>query len=147
MLCGVNGAYIRQDTKEAVFKEASMYYHRLTKCEDVMAEALKDRIVKIAIFVENYQVADSVRENVFPEILVGNDRSPRAGRKAIIYDKATPDAFYEGVTRAVEQVSEKDSEHRIIFLNSWNEWGEGSYMEPDQRDGHGFLEALRRALN
>ena len=97
--------------------------------------------------VENYQVADSVRENVFPEILVGNDRSPRAGRKAIIYDKATPDAFYEGVTRAVEQVSEKDSEHRIIFLNSWNEWGEGSYMEPDQRYGHGFLEALRRALN
>ena len=56
MLCGVKGAYIRQDTKAAVFKEASMYYHRLTKCENVMEEALKDRIVKIAIFVENYQV-------------------------------------------------------------------------------------------
>lgn len=96
--------------------------------------------------VRNYQLPDNYKDNVFPEILVGNDRSPRAGRKAIIYDKATPENFYKGAIAAVERVQNKDQEHRIIFLNSWNEWGEGSYMEPDTKYGKGFIQMLRKAL-
>ena len=84
-------------------------------------------------------------KNVFPEILVGNDRSPRAGRRAIIYTNATPDNFYEGAKAVIDLVQDKDFDHRIVFLNSWNEWGEGAYMEPDIRYGHGFLEALKKA--
>ena len=56
MLCGIDGAYISQGTKEEVYCEASMYYHQLTKCENVLDAALQDRVVKIAIYVENYQV-------------------------------------------------------------------------------------------
>ena len=84
-------------------------------------------------------------KNVFPEILVGNDRSPRAGRRAIIYTNATPDYFYEGAKAVIDLVQDKDFDHRIVFLNSWNEWGEGAYMESDIRYGHGFLEALKKA--
>ena len=97
--------------------------------------------------VNNYQIAMASRNNVFPEILVGNDRSPRAGRKAIIYYNATPENFYLGAKKAIELVEKKDKEHRIIFLNSWNEWGEGSYMEPDTKYGKGFISQLRRALD
>ena len=35
----------------------------------------------------------------------------------------------------------------MIMLKSWNEWGEGNYMEPDLIYGHGFIDALRKALN
>lgn len=97
--------------------------------------------------VNNYQIAMASRNNVFPEILVGNDRSPRAGRKAIIYYNATPENFYLGAKKAIELVEKKDKEHRIIFLNSWNEWGEGSYMEPDTKYGKEFIYQLRRALD
>lgn len=97
--------------------------------------------------VNNYQIAMANRNNVFPEILVGNDRSPRAGRKAIIYYNATPENFYLGAKKAIELVEKKDKEHRIIFLNSWNEWGEGSYMEPDTKYGKEFIYQLRRALD
>lgn len=83
--------------------------------------------------------------NVFPEILVGNDRSPRAGRKAIVYTGATPENFYLCAKRTIDLVQEKDFDHRIVFLNSWNEWGEGAYMEPDIRYGKGFIHALKRA--
>lgn len=71
--------------------------------------------------VNNYQIAMANRNNVFPEILVGNDRSPRAGRKAIIYYNATPENFYLGAKKAIELVEKKNKEHRIIFLNPWNE--------------------------
>ena len=37
-------------------------------------------------------------------------------------------------------------EKQIIFLKSWNEWGEGNYMEPDQKYGHGYLDALKEAI-
>ncbi len=85
-------------------------------------------------------------ERVYPQLLAGWDRSPRSGRKAIIYYNSTPENFEEAARKAVETVKNKSDEHRIIFLNSWNEWGEGAYMEPDQEYGKGKIEALRRVL-
>ena len=34
----------------------------------------------------------------------------------------------------------------FLFLNAWNEWGEGNMMEPDLTYGRGFIEALRKAI-
>ena len=46
----------------------------------------------------------------------------------------------------VDLIQGKDDEHKIIFLNSWNECGEGAYMEPDLEFGKGKLEALKKGL-
>ena len=37
-------------------------------------------------------------------------------------------------------------EHKILFLQSWNEWGEGNYVEPDLKYGRKFLDVLRELL-
>jgi hypothetical protein len=47
----------------------------------------------------------------------------------------------------LNNISHKDDEDQVIFLKSWNEWGEGNYMEPDLKFGKGFIHALRDALN
>lgn len=97
--------------------------------------------------VEHLLISSNSNKYVFPEIIDGNDRSPRAGRRAIVYYNVTPETFYYGAKKIIDSVQEKDFEHRIIFLNSWNEWGEGMYMEPDLKYGKGFIEALRKSLS
>lgn len=86
------------------------------------------------------------REDVYPQIFSNFDRSPRAGRRAIIYYNSTPELFKKHIKEAVDIVSHKEEEHKIIFLRSWNEWAEGNYVEPDLKYGHGFLDAIREVV-
>ncbi len=82
----------------------------------------------------------------YPSILPNWDRSPRGGRRAMIYTGSTPELFKRHVEEAVELIKYRDTEHRILFLKSWNEWAEGNYMEPDLKYGHGYLEALKEVI-
>ena len=47
----------------------------------------------------------------------------------------------------LDMIKGKDKNDRIVFVKSWNEWGEGNYMEPDLTYGHGYIDALRTALS
>ena len=94
-----------------------------------------------------YYVPEDAEENIYPTLLPQWDRTPRAGRKAEVLTNSTPDKFEATVRKALEMISNKQPEHRILFLKAWNEWGEGDYVEPDQKYGHGFLDAIRNALD
>lgn len=94
----------------------------------------------------NYFAPEDKWENVYPTILPQWDRTPRVTDGEGIYVNATPESFKKHIEQALELLKDKAPEHRILFLKSWNEWGEGNYVEPDLRYGHGFLDALRRTL-
>lgn len=86
-------------------------------------------------------------ENVIPQIVPQWDHSPRGGRKTNIYINSTPDYFAKHVRMAMEAIKEKQEEHQILMLKSWNEWAEGNYMEPDMTHGRGYIEALRKVVD
>ena len=90
--------------------------------------------------------ADDEREDTYPTILSGYDRTARAGANTDIYTHYDPNSFRVHVRSTLDRIKNKTYEHRIAFLKSWNEWGEGNYMEPDIRYGHAFLDALRDEL-
>jgi hypothetical protein len=96
--------------------------------------------------VKNFFAPEDRWENVFPVILPQWDRTPRAGISEGIYVNATPENFRKHVVDALKVVAGKEDEHKIIFMKSWNEWGEGNYVEPDLRYGHGFLDVLQKVL-
>lgn len=86
-------------------------------------------------------------ENVFPCVIPNWDRSPRAGKEAVIYTNSSPELFKENVSDAINIVKNKQPDHQIIFIKSWNEWGEGNHLEPDLKYGYRYLEALKDALD
>ncbi len=84
--------------------------------------------------------------NVYPTIIPNWDRSPRSGKNAIVWYNNHPAYFKEQVKLALDYIKDKPDDHKILFLMSWNEWGEGNYMEPDITFGKGYIESLRAAL-
>lgn len=95
----------------------------------------------------NYYVPEDAGENIYPTLLPQWDRTPRAGKNSEIVVDSTPDRFQETVETAIELIRQKEPEHQLLFLKAWNEWGEGDYVEPDQKFGHGWLQAIRNAID
>lgn len=96
--------------------------------------------------VDGFFAPEDNWENVFPTILPNWDRSPRAASWDGIYVGATPEAFKKHIQKAFNFVRNKQKEHQVIVLKSWNEWGEGNYVEPDLEFGHGWLNAISEAI-
>lgn len=96
--------------------------------------------------VKHMFVPEDSGGDIYPTLVPNWDRSPRCGRKAAIYTNSTPQSFETAVCKAMELVRDKPFEHRILFVQSWNEWGEGNHLEPDLKFGHGYLEALAKHI-
>lgn len=54
--------------------------------------------------------------------------------------------FERALRMAKQYVDTHDLPARLITVNSWNEWTVGSYLQPDDRTGYGYLEAVKAAL-
>lgn len=89
--------------------------------------------------------SEDLSDNIIPNLLPGFDHSPRSGKYGLILHGSTPQLFYKLCKRVLDLVSKKNN--KFIMLRSWNEWGEGNYMEPDIVYGKGYIEALRKALD
>ena len=73
-----------------------------------------------------------------PCIVPNFDHSPRSGAKGVIFHKNSPQKWGQFCKQTVELVDAR-GENGLLFIKSWNEWGEGNYLEPDLRFGDAYL--------
>lgn len=67
---------------------------------------------------------------------------------AVVIHGSTPQLYESWLRRtAAYTLFEYWGDERLIFINAWNEWGEGCYLEPDERYGRAYLEATHRVLS
>lgn len=98
-------------------------------------------------FISSYFIdPDDARDFVFPTLIPNWDHTPRSGNKGVVFHNSSPELFEKHVQSALEVIQNKPTERKVLFVKSWNEWGEGNYMEPDLRFGKGFINALASAL-
>jgi hypothetical protein len=82
--------------------------------------------------------------NDFPGAFVGWDNTPRMGDRSRIVAGSTPEKFGRFM-RQMLAIAMRDGAP-FVFVNAWNEWAEGAYLEPDERHGHAYLEQLAAAV-
>ncbi len=85
-----------------------------------------------------------LNDNVYLGGIVGFDDTPRRGNNGTSLINSSPEIF-ERYLKKMMKISEQNGKD-ILFLNAWNEWGEGMYLEPDEKYGYGYLEAVKNAL-
>lgn len=73
------------------------------------------------------------------------DHSPRSGVKGTILHNSTPQKWGDLCKKTVDLVNKRNPKG-LLFIKSWNEWGEGNYLEPDLRFGSQYLEQTAKAL-
>jgi GT2 family glycosyltransferase len=84
----------------------------------------------------------------FRGVMPSWDNTARQQHNSVIFAHSTPGVYQAWLEFLISQTLEQNfSDERIVFISAWNEWAEGNHLEPDQRFGHGFLEATRNALD
>lgn len=86
-----------------------------------------------------------VFKNAVPGMFTGWDKTPRNGSRAMIYKGSTPEKFGRYLEKQVKRARDV-YETEYLFITAWNEWGEGAYLEPDEENEYGNLEAIRNCL-
>ena len=81
-----------------------------------------------------------------PHVSIGWDNNPRFIQfRGGIMKNNTPENF-EKALRIAKAFVDKHCELPLITINSWNEWTETSYLEPDDVNGYGYLEAVKKVF-
>jgi len=96
----------------------------------------------MAFFLE----PDIADPDTYPCVVPNWDNTPRSRFRGVVLHHSTPALFKRHLQETVAAVADRAPERRLIFVKSWNEWGEGNYLEPDRRFGHEYLEVVREVV-
>ena len=99
-----------------------------------------------AIYKSFLHSVDS-NNNVYPSIIPNWDHTPRSGKAGSVIINSTPSMFAKHIRQAFSLVASKPNDSKIVFLKSWNEWGEGNYIEPDLVYGKEYIMTLKAELD
>jgi hypothetical protein len=83
----------------------------------------------------------------FPHVSIGWDNNPRfkTFRPGVV-KKNTPENVQKALALAKRYADDHPDQAPLITINSWNEWTETSYLQPDDLHGYGYLEAVRNVF-
>lgn len=89
--------------------------------------------------------AEHTDYKTFPGIFSGWDNSARKDEMGNIVTGTTPLKFRKHLSKMLRIAEKNESE--FLFLNAWNEWSEGAYIEPDKKYGYAYLNAIKRTID
>ena len=89
--------------------------------------------------------AKPTTEHSIPGAFVNWDNTPRRGSRGSVILGASPEKFYYYFSKLIKK-AKHEYKTDMVFVFAWNEWAEGGFLEPDEKYGHSYLGAIKRAL-
>ncbi len=98
------------------------------------------------IYKVNWKELENIDKPVFPGTIPMWDNTPRRKYKGFEYQNNSPEVFYNNLLD-IKNNLDKNNKLGIVFVNAWNEWGEGAYLEPDNKYKYEYLKMIKKVVN
>ena len=98
--------------------------------------------------VENtrYNKVNHMLKKVYKAAMPAWDNTARRNQRGTIFHKSSPQLYKKWLIDITKKtVLNEHLDAPLVFINAWNEWGEGAYLEPDRYYGYAYLQATREA--
>ena len=114
----------------------------------LMKKNFEGRVFDVEDFIKNKKYFyETDCKKLYKGIFPCWDNSPRKSDNGCYIFQSTPENFKIWLQDLIKWTKQTHKpEEQFIFINAWNEWAEGAHMEPDQRNGYAYLQALKDCL-
>lgn len=123
-----------------------MISDRLLQQSKIRRQGILDRVSYDYIWSRILKRQPAKDVLTFPGAFVNWDNTPRRGTRGLVMDGFEMDKFEKYLSIRFRLAHER-YKTEYVFINAWNEWAEGTYLEPDENYGYGYLESLYRAMS
>lgn len=147
---GIAGLYVIGEQQSDSYVDSKSYEARLWRFPNRCLEKLEPKIQGNGVKTYDYdeywcKILDTDwryrnDEKFFYCVAACYDDTPRHGSKGVVLTGSSPAKFGGYLSELVQRETARHSEY--VFINAWNEWGEGAYLEPDEEYGYGYLQAV-----
>ena len=136
---GRQGAkWVRWKTKLSLFLQNKLHIYVKLPKKEVHRSSYDDKWKQVlAIHPQN--------DSCIPGAFVDWDNTPRKGKRGDVYVGASPEKFKHYFDLQVKHVKREYKTDWLVMF-AWNEWAEGGILEPTERYGTGYLDAIRDVL-
>jgi lipopolysaccharide biosynthesis protein len=120
----------------------------ITEQMTLLGSDLSNTIFDWRVFIERSRAYTNPGYELFRGVCPSWDNTARRKNVSTIFHNSSPRGYQEWLVNAIANTCDQiaNPNNRFAFINAWNEWAEGAYLEPDQRYGYAYLEATRLAL-
>jgi len=106
------------------------------------------RVHSYKTMVENMMRRTPPQYKMFRSVTPSWDNTPRKGVNGLVIENSSAENYEYWLTKAINYTdSKREGDEKLVFINAWNEWGEGNYLEPDEKNGYAYLKATANAIN
>jgi hypothetical protein len=88
-------------------------------------------------------LARPLHQGCYAGAFIDWDNTPRKAERGLVMHGACPKSFSSFFPLQYQRCHQQKIP--FLFINAWNEWAEGTYLEPDSRHGYGYLDVIKRA--
>lgn len=112
-----------------------------------MVEGFTGRLIDYQKFASFHAGSRYLEKRRFRTVMLPWDNTARYGLRAIVHTNNHGDGYRNWLSQALlDSYRRSCPEERIVFLHSWNEWCEGTYLEPDGKYGRYFLNQTKAVV-